>query len=91
MPSATAEVVFDQATASIYPAVWVLVVLSALVAVGAWLAGSSRPAPGDPFGYPASATGSLSLSPSTSRTSQVSMRRRARNASSWLTTISAPR
>lgn len=44
MPSATAEVVFDQATASIYPAVWVLVVLSALVAVGAWLAGSSRPA-----------------------------------------------
>ncbi len=44
MPSATAEALFDQATASIHPAVWALVVLSALVAVGAWLAGSSRPA-----------------------------------------------
>lgn len=44
MPSATAEAFFDQATASLHPAIWILVVLSALVAAGAWLAGSSRPA-----------------------------------------------
>lgn len=44
MPAATAEVLFDQVTMLIHPAVSALVVLSALIAVGSWLFGRSRPA-----------------------------------------------
>ncbi len=44
MPAATAEVLFDQVTELIYPAVSALVMLSVLIAVGAWLFGASRPA-----------------------------------------------
>ncbi|MFT3970846.1 MAG: hypothetical protein QM695_11370 [Micropruina sp.] len=44
MPAATAEVLFGQVIELIYPAVSALVMLSVLIAVGAWLFGASRPA-----------------------------------------------
>lgn len=44
MPGATAGVIFDQLTELMSSALISLVVLSAIIAVGAWLCGASRPA-----------------------------------------------
>lgn len=44
MPATTANIVFDELTLLLAPAVWAMVVLSALTALGAWLYGRSRPA-----------------------------------------------
>jgi hypothetical protein len=44
MPAATARVIFDQLTLLISSTLLALTVLSVFVAIGGWLAGSSRPA-----------------------------------------------
>ncbi|MFE6733646.1 hypothetical protein [Microbacterium sp. NPDC057650] len=44
MPSATAEVLFDQITEMMHSVIAALVLLSAFVVIGAWITGRSRPA-----------------------------------------------